>query len=80
MSQVSRLSSFIAELKRRRDRALAALGRQYESLEAYRELLELLQVAGQDFPHLIAARSKLLCACDPLDSKPQFLWIGPKSR
>ncbi len=52
MSQVSRLSSFIAELKRRRDLALAALGRQYESLEAYRELLELLRCrSGLPSPH-----------------------------
>ena len=48
----------LVRLPLRRARALAALGRQYEALEAYRELLDQLRDADQDFPYLIAARNE----------------------
>ena len=48
----------LARLPLRRARALAAVGRQYEALEAYRELLDQLRDADEDFPYLIAAREE----------------------
>lgn len=48
----------LVRLPLRRARALAALGRQYEALEAYRELLDQLMDADEDFPYLIAARNE----------------------
>ncbi|MEE9162962.1 MAG: hypothetical protein V3U35_08340, partial [Candidatus Neomarinimicrobiota bacterium] len=48
----------LARLPLRRARALAELGRQYEALEAYQELLDQLRDADEDFPYLIAARNE----------------------
>ena len=48
----------LVKLPLRRARALAALGRQYEALEAYQELLYQLRDADEDFPYLIAARDE----------------------
>ncbi len=48
----------LVRLPLRRARALAALGRKYEALEAYRELLDQLRDADEDFPYLNAARSE----------------------
>jgi TolB-like protein/tetratricopeptide (TPR) repeat protein len=42
----------------RRARVLAKLERQYEALEAYRELLDQLRDADHDFPYLLAARNE----------------------